>query len=213
MLRQMLNSVYRIIQHIRNALIVTLYYLRWSWRFGSFPFRCRLGTPDNLVNPKAIHFGRKVQIYKGSRLEAIGNTDSKVPKLIIGDNTKIMYYFHCGAAASVRIGRNVLIASRVYITDHDHVFDDPILSAQQNPRISCAPVVIEDGCWIGEGAVILKGLTIGERSVVGANAVVTRDVPPWTLVAGIPAQVIRRIVPIRFAQHNVTCSKSPPARV
>ena len=178
-----------------NALLATIYYLRWSYRFGSFPFRCRLESPDNITNAKAIHFGKKVTISKGSRLEAIGKWDGKTPKLIIGDYTTILYYFHCGAALSVNIGRNVLIASRVYITDHDHVFDDPVLSAQENSALRCAPVVIGDGCWIGEGAVILKGVTIGERAVVGANAVVTRDVPPWTIVGGIPARVIRTIEP------------------
>ncbi|MCK5898333.1 MAG: acyltransferase, partial [Methylococcales bacterium] len=101
---------------------------------------------------------------------------------------------HCGAAESVVIGKNVLIAGRVYISDHDHEIDDfersPIDSG-----LKIAPVKIEDEVWIGEGVAILKGVTIGKRAVIGANAVVTKDVPSYTVVGGIPARVIRTITP------------------
>lgn len=149
--------------------------------------------PDSLKNPHLIHFGRKVEIYPGARLEVIRPHDDCSPRLIIGEGTKIMYYFHCGVAEKITIGNNVLIASRVYITDHDHVFDDPHLSPRENPTLTSSPVVLEDGCWIGEGAVILKGVRVGHRAVVGANSVVTRDVLPWTVVGGIPARILKRI--------------------
>lgn len=111
----------------------------------------------------------------------------------IGDNTVIHLNFHCGAADSVKIGRDVLIAGNVYITDHDHVFDHSGRPARWEEGLISKPVVIEDGVWLGEGCVILKGVTVGKRSVVGANAVVTRDVPPGTVVGGIPAKVIKII--------------------
>lgn len=184
-----------ILRRIKNATSATFNYLRWSWRFGAFPFRCRLGSPDNIKNARAIFFGRKVQIYKGSRLEAIGKWDGKTPKISIGNNTKIMYYFHCGAAVSVKIGSNVLIGSRVYITDHDHVFGDSLLSANENKELIYDPVILEDGCYIGEGAVILKGVRIGRRAVIGANSLVTEDISPWTVVGGVPAKVLKAIKP------------------
>ncbi|MBP7051864.1 MAG: acyltransferase [Phycisphaerae bacterium] len=167
--------------------------LCYRWRFGHFGRRTVLDRPDLLTNPRAIHIGRCVEIRKGSRLEAVGPWDGKTPKLVIGDGTVIHLYFHCGAAQSVTIGRDVLIAGRVYISDHDHVFDDPVLPARRASGLRSAPVVIEDGVWLGEGCVILKGVRVGQRAVVGANAVVTKDVPPFTIVGGVPARVIRKI--------------------
>jgi len=146
-----------------------------------------------LTNPRAISIGKKVLIRKGARLEAVGEPDGGRPKITIGEGTAIQFYFHCGAAESVTIGKNVLISGRVYITDHDHVFDDPELPARNCSKLKSAPVVIEDGVWLGEGCVILKGVTVAERAVVGANAVVTKDVPPFTVVGGVPARVIRDI--------------------
>ena len=146
-----------------------------------------------LTNPRGISIGKKVLIRKGSRLEAVGDLNRKRPKIIIGDGTSIQFYFHCGAAESVSIGKNVLISGRVYITDHDHVFNDPKLPARNCSKLKSDPVVIEDGVWLGEGCVILKGVTVGERAVVGANAVVTKDVLPFSVVGGVPARVIKKI--------------------
>jgi acetyltransferase-like isoleucine patch superfamily enzyme len=173
---------------IRYARCLSIY----SWRFGRWGKRTLIGNPDKLTNPRAINLGDRVEIRKGARLEAVGPWDGKRPKITIGDNTSIHFYFHCGAAKSVRIGNDVLIAGRVYISDHDHQFDDsdlpPIYAGWK-----VAEVVIGDGVWIGEGAVILRGVTVGKRAVIGANAVVTKDVAPYTLVGGVPAKLIREI--------------------
>lgn len=90
----------------------------------------------------------------------------------------------------VRIGRGVQIAWGVTISDHD--FHRTYANGIQN--IETAPVSIEDGVWIGMNATILKGVTIGERAIVGAGAVVTKDVPARSMVAGVPAKVIKRDV-------------------
>ena len=180
-------------QRTINFFTALLNYIRWTWRFGCFGFRSRLQKPDMLTKPKAICIGSKVYIRKSARLEAVGPWVGKIPKITIGNHTIIHPYFHCGAAESVKIGNNVLIASRVYITDHDHVFDDPAKPARWSGRLLTKPVIIEDGVWLGEGAIILKGVTVGERAVVGANAVVTKDVPAYTVVGGNPARVIKNI--------------------
>jgi len=148
-----------------------------------------------LIGPRAIAIGRQVLIRKGARLEAVGADNEGAPKLVIGDGTAIQFYFHCGAAQQVRIGCNVLIGGRVYITDHDHSYDEPDRSACESPHLKVAPVEIADGAFLGEGCVILKGVRVGRRAVVAANAVVTRDVPDFTVVAGVPARVIRVISP------------------
>jgi acetyltransferase-like isoleucine patch superfamily enzyme len=103
--------------------------------------------------------------------------------------------FRVGRA--VRIGRRVLIAGGVTIADYD---GHPLDAADRRAGLTSAPdqirpVTIGDDVWIGQGAVILKGVTIGERAVVGAHAVVTRDVPADSVVAGNPAQVVRELRP------------------
>jgi len=169
------------------------HYVGWRWRFHSFGWRSRLGRCDMLTNPRAISIGRNVIIRKGARLEAFGSDPNGGPKLIIGDGTAIQFYFHCGAAGRVTIGRNVLIGGRVYITDHDHSYDEPDCSARESLKLNIAPVEIGDGAFLGEGCVVLKGVRVGKRAVVAANAVVTRDVPDFTVVAGVPAKVIRSV--------------------
>ncbi|MFC1782472.1 acyltransferase [Planctomycetota bacterium] len=168
-------------------------YLKYRPRFYYFGWRSVIERPDMLTNPKAVHIGNKVHIRKASRIEAVGRREGQTPKIVIGDNTSIHLYFHCGAAESVVIGKNVLIAGRVYISDHDHVYDEPGKSAGQCEKLLVKPVVIEDSVWLGEGCVILKGVTVGKRAVVGANAVVTKDVPAYTVVGGIPARIIKEI--------------------
>jgi acetyltransferase-like isoleucine patch superfamily enzyme len=183
----------------RSVRLVTAlwHYVHWRRRFHSFGWRSRLGRCDMLTNPRAIAIGRHVLIRKGARLEAVGPDCGEGPKLIIGDGTAIQFYFHCGAAGRVTIGRNVLVGGRVYITDHDHSYDEPDLSARESPRLKVAPVEIGDGAFLGEGCVILKGVRIGKRAVVAANAVVTRDVPDFAVVAGVPASVVKSVSPAK----------------
>lgn len=180
-----------LIRRIMNLTAVLWNYARWSGRFAEFGFRSRIVSPDMVTGARHIRIGKRVSIWKGSRIEAVGGGNQ--PMIEIGDDTVIHMHFHCGAAQSVKIGKNVLIAGRVYITDHDHVFDDPEKPARWADGLVVKPVVIGDGAWLGEGCVILKGVTVGERAVVGANSVVTKDVPPGAIVGGIPAKVIRMI--------------------
>ena len=176
-----------------NLFTALCHFVRWSWRFDAFGFRSRLNSPAILTNTRRVRIGKRVCIWKGARIEVVGDAMGPGPMIQIGDDTVIHLNFHCGAAESVRIGRDVLIAGRVYITDHDHEYDNPALPARWAKGLVSKPVVIEDGVWLGEGCVILKGVTVGKRAVVGANAVVTKDVPSGAIVGGIPARVIKTI--------------------
>lgn len=182
------NKFYKFSRYIINQL-------HWKWRFKNFGWRSILHKCNMLTNPQNISIGERVIIRKGARLEVVGNTPSKETKLIIGDNAAIQFNFHCGAAISVVIGKDVVIGGNVYITDHDHCFDNPLLPVRKNSELITAPVSIEDGCFLGEGCVILKGVTLGKRSVIGANAVVTKDIPPYSVACGNPAKVIKDIHP------------------
>jgi acetyltransferase-like isoleucine patch superfamily enzyme len=181
-----------LLQKTRRIFKILTSFLFYSWRFYSWGKRSTLTQPDLLFNTEEIRIGNFVEIRKGARLEAVGSKNPKIPKIEIGDGTSIHLYFHCGAVSSVKIGKNVLIAGRVFITDHDHEFEDSA-PLSKGSGLRSEPVIIEDEVWIGEGAVILKGVTVGKRSVIGANAVVTKNVPPYTIVGGVPARFIRKI--------------------
>lgn len=176
-------------QRLRRGIGAVMNYAWWSWRFGGFGFRSRLSSPALLTNSSRVRIGKGVSIRKGSRIEVVGEAGT----IEIGDGTSIQFDFHCGAANQVVIGKDVLIAGRVYISDHDHVFDHLELPPRLCRELVSSPVIIEDGVWLGEGCVVLKGVRIGRRSVVGANAVVTRSVPDGCVVCGVPAKIVRRI--------------------
>jgi acetyltransferase-like isoleucine patch superfamily enzyme len=118
------------------------------------------------------------------------------PEICIGDGTFIGHDCHFGIAQSIRIGNHCLIAGGVSIRDLD---GHPLDAEQRRASEPTSPsgvraVVVEDDVWIGAGAMILKGVTIGARSVVGAGAVISRDVPPDCVVAGNPARVVKQLV-------------------
>ena len=177
-------------QRLRRGIGAVLNYARWSWRFGGFGFRSRISSPALLTNSNRVRIGKDVSIRKGSRIEVV--SDGGV--IEIGDGTSIQFDFHCGASNQVIIGKDVLIAGKVYISDHDHVFDHRELPPRLCRELVSSPVIIEDGVWLGEGCVVLKGVSIGRRSVVGANAVVTKSVPTGCVVCGVPAKIVRRIL-------------------
>jgi acetyltransferase-like isoleucine patch superfamily enzyme len=92
----------------------------------------------------------------------------------------------------VTIGSHVNLAQGITITALNHNFSDAEKRIDEQ-GVNTTPVVIEDDIWIGANAVILPGVTIGQHSVVAAGAIVTKDVPPHSLVAGVPAKVIKQI--------------------
>ncbi|WP_322975331.1 acyltransferase [Aporhodopirellula aestuarii] len=122
--------------------------------------------------------------------------------LVIGDRCFLGHNCAVTVAKEIIIGKDCLIAGGVRITDFDgHPLDaDDRRTGQPAPIDAVRPVVIGDDVWIGHGAVILKGVRIGNRSVIGARAVVTRDVPEDCVVAGNPARVVKSLsYPLRNA--------------
>jgi acetyltransferase-like isoleucine patch superfamily enzyme len=120
---------------------------------------------------------------------------SDQPTLIIGDNTGIGHACSFTIGKKVVIGRHCRIAGQVFIFDSPGHPADPIARMAGSPPTEdeVRPVVIEDNVWIGERAIIVPGVTIGQGSVVAAGAVVMMDVPPNTMVAGNPARQFRKL--------------------
>ena len=143
-----------------------------------------------------IEFGDNFYARSGLRLEAWDRylENRYFPNIKIGNNVSLGENCHIGAINSIEIGDNVMMGSKIYITDHQHGKTDyeelqkvPI----ERELYSKSGVKIGDNVWIGDGAVIMPGITVGENSVIGANAVVTKDVPAFSVVGGVPAKVIK----------------------
>ena len=97
------------------------------------------------------------------------------------------------ALESIEIGDHVMFANGCFVGDADHRYDDPDLPITWQGFVPRGPVRIGSNCWFGVNCVVTGGVTIGDRSVIGANSVVTRDLPPGVVAAGSPAKVIREI--------------------
>ncbi|MFO7823378.1 MAG: acyltransferase [Cyclobacterium sp.] len=145
----------------------------------------------NCLSQKGIVFGNKVTVgsYAIIRPTNLYGGEPGVG-LKVGDQSSIGPYSYIGCSGYIEIGNNVMMSPRVSIYAENHVFEDtgrPMI--EQGVHRSF--VIIEDDCWIASHAVILAGVTVGKGSVVAAGSIVTRDVPPFSVVAGNPAKVIK----------------------
>lgn len=133
---------------------------------------------------------RKFSLGDYSVVESFACINNAVGDVVIGDHTRIG--LHNTIIGPVTIGSHVNLAQGITITALNHNFADPQKRIDQQ-GVSTTPVTIGDDIWIGANAVVLSGVTIGNHSVVAAGAVVTKDVPPHSLVAGVPAKIIKHI--------------------
>ena len=164
-------------------------------KFASFGNRSLImWKPTTVFNEQYISIGDDTLIGPGVALSAgmVPGQEciSKVvvsigDRCLIGRGSGIVGHF------SIDIGNDVWTGHHVYITDQNHGYEDvtrPISQQSQPER----PVVIGDGSWLGHGAVVLPGVTIGKHVVIGANSVVTKDIPDFSVAVGSPARVIRQ---------------------
>ena len=134
---------------------------------------------------------RKFSLGKRSVIESFCCINNAVGDVVIGDNTRIG--IHNTIIGPVTIGSHVNLAQGITVTALNHNFKDTTLRIDEQ-GISTQPVIIGDDVWIGANAVILPGVTIGNHAVVAAGAVVTKDVPDNTIVGGVPAKEIKKIL-------------------
>ena len=157
--------------------------------FAEFGARSVIQPPVRLGGVGRIAIGEGVMVGTGSWLQALGEGPGVA--LELGDGTSIVGHCVLSAAESIRIGKRVLIARNAYISDHSHAFADKTRAVMDQGITKVAPVVLDDGCWLGENVVIGPGVRIGRGAVVGANSVVLSDVPDYGVAVGAPARVIK----------------------
>ncbi len=142
--------------------------------------------------PNGITIGRNSIVMHGSVLHVYNFRNLPHAGIWIGEQSLIGEYNVIRGQGGVRIGNRVYTSPMVQLVAVNHVFDDPSRPFVEQ-GITAKGISVEDDVWIGSGAVITDGTTIGKGAVVAAGSVVTRDVPPYTVVGGVPATRIRQV--------------------
>lgn len=175
-----------------------VFHTAWIERFfAKCGENCEFGLDMRVRGEKCLFLGKGTRFNRHCHLIAIetyipsGQTFS--PKITIGNHCYFNEYTHIAAINSIKIGNGVLTGRFVLITDHSHGNTECIAEERPSirPIVSKGPVVIEDNVWIGDKATICPGVHIGKNAIIGANAVVTKDVPTNAIVGGNPAKIIR----------------------
>lgn len=153
-----------------------------------------VGSNFRARNPGLIFLGEGSEVHVGSNVlferhvRISTGTDARI---YIGDNTYLGDHSNVLAVKEVRIGNNCSISWHVLFMDTS---SHPIGVKGEEPKTIIEPIIVEDNVWVGSRAVILKGVRIGKGAVIANNSVVSKDVPPHTLVGGIPAKVLKENV-------------------
>lgn len=157
-------------------------------------FECRFKSSKNIsiepgcefLAPDAISFGRFVGVGRRSFFAADGGA------IEVGDNAAFNTNVHINASVGgkIKIGQWCLVGPNVVMRTAGHKYDDPLTFIRMQGHV-ISDIYIEDDVWIGANAVILGGVRIGRGAIVGAGAVVTKDVPSLAVVVGVPAKVIK----------------------
>lgn len=152
--------------------------------------------PIRIRGKKFISVGDGFTTGFNCRIDAFKQGEIRGVLVKIGRGVQINDNVHIGAINKIEICDNVLIASKVFITDHNHgrysgdIQDSPLSPPSERVLVS-KPVVIKKNVWIGEFVSVLPGVTIGEGSIIGANSVVSKDIPAYSIAVGSPARVVK----------------------
>lgn len=165
--------------------------LVYPFIFKSFGKKSKIVSPLKIDGKKNITIGNHVYIHAGTWLASVPLTNTKQPLLSFGDGCIIGHFNHIYATNSIIIEKNVLTADKVFISDNLHTFEDVDTPIHKQPIKQKNPVRIGEDSWIGENVCII-GASIGKHCVIGANAVVTHNIPDYSVAVGIPAKVIKR---------------------
>lgn len=172
-------------------LLKTRIYYRHA--FGHFGKSSIIRSPLMLYNTQFVSIADNVSIRQGARFDLVIERFGIAyqPRVFIGEGVSIEQNFHLACAQEIIIGRKVAITENVGIFDIWHPYANVELPIVDQP-LKTAPVYIGEETLIGMGVVIQPGVTIGKHCVIGANSVVTGDIPDYSVAVGVPARVIRQ---------------------
>ncbi len=149
------------------------------------------GVELNCLSTQGIKLGNRVTIGKNAIIRPSNIYGGAIGEgLTMGDNSNIGPLAYIGCSGHIEIGNNVMISPRVSIYAENHEFADAN-KLMKEQGVTKQFVKIEDDCWIASNCIILAGVTIGKGSVIAAGSVVTKDIPSYSIAAGVPATVIK----------------------
>ena len=162
-------------------------YRRYHFKGKEIVFGMRL----NIQNPQYISVGDYVVLSDDLDLNVYKSFDHD-PQLVIEDHVRLGRNNTIGCDNKIIIERDVITAPFVHITDRNHCFEDVTRPITKQGMMTSGPVVIGAETWLGYGAQVMSGVTIGRHCVIAAGSIVTRDIPDYSVAAGCPARVIKR---------------------
>ena len=181
--------------HWATKIHTRLFTLVISSAFKEFGAGSRIDPPFRFSGLNWISVGENVMVNSGCWMQVVrGHADDKTAKLIIKSHAGIGMGAHISAARQVVIEEYVLLGRNVYISDHAHAYEDVALPIAEQGINRIAPVTIGHETWLGENAVVLPGVTIGKHCVIGANSVVNRSIPDFSVAVGSPARVVKHYI-------------------
>lgn len=206
-----MKSILISLGHLLSCIFPTKIYFLWKSvkkyiYTGYFKKDFKAFGANSIINPsflmlvgaKNISIGR--DCYIGSHVQLTAwldvNGQPYNPEIILGNNCSIGDDSHVSCINKIVFGDGVRLGKKILITDNSHgLFDPEQLQIEPNkrPMFSKGPIIIEDNVWIGEKASIMANVKIGKGTIVAANSVVTKDIPPYSLVAGCPARIIKQL--------------------
>lgn len=183
-------------KRIFNKIIKKVHKIIQYSKFKIYCFinKNKIIKPLIIRNPEYIFLENNVRIKNGSRIECYTDFANKKlsPKLNIRKNVIIGYNFSCLVADEIIIGKNTIIASNVLITTENHGMNPEEDIPYHEQILNTGSVNIGEGCWIGEGVKILPNVNIGKKCIIAAGAIVTKNVPDYSIAIGTPAKVIKQ---------------------
>lgn len=182
-------------------MLVAMAKTRWfyGFLFGKVGKGAWIKKPAQIYGAPNIIIGNGVRIERGSIFYAVKFYGDKKfnSRIILGDGTFANRDLNLTAAFEINIGKEVVFGPNVFLTDFDHGYEDVAKSRLQTELVSKGPINIGDRCWIGANSFIGSGVILGEYCVVAANSVVTKSFPPYSVVAGVPAKLIKKYDPLK----------------
>ncbi|MHC1759633.1 MAG: DapH/DapD/GlmU-related protein [Negativicutes bacterium] len=179
-----------ILNKILSKIKVMLFHLLYNKKFKKLGTGSYFMEKLRLDGSRYIEIGNRVSVQKFSWLIAL-QIDETEPRMIIGDGCILGNFNHIAAVHRVVLGKNVLTADRVYISDNLHVYEDINTPIMHQGAAFKGAVEIGEGSWIGENVAII-GANIGKNCIIGANCVVTKDIPDYSVAVGNPAKVVKK---------------------